>query len=604
MGGRHVFAAHPVLVSLLACCPLAFILSWPSAIEVWHTGAFANTDDATRMVQIRDWMAGQDWFDLTVHRLGLPQGLLSHWSRVVDVPIAGLIRGFGLMLPPNLAERAARIAYPLALQIGLIGAMAYAARVLAGPRAALAAGLLIVFSGIGFFQFEPGRVHHHSPQILLLTLAVATVLDGLDPANARRAVWSGLSIALSLAIGLENLPFIAVLLIVPTAAWILVGSPLRSMLLWFSASLAITTSILYVATVPPWRYAVSSVDAMSLVHLVVTLLVAGLGTGLALVTARLPTMPIRFASAAVAGGFGAGLLWLCFPEAWHGPFYGMDPLLRPFWLDEVEEVRPLLRMLREQPDTIVILMMPMLAGTLGATLALLRTRGLARLRWAAVMPLLLVGFAGTVWGIRVASSLQPLALLGAAWAVGWAWDWAKRDGRGAAIILPGAAFAVSSSLVWAMVPFASASTPADAAPSCANPDALAPLAKSCARSRLRADRRRPLSARPYGSVGSRRALPSRQCGQSCRDRGVPRAGRCRPGHRPGERCPLSHDLWSRHRPREPRRAGWAGVESGRRPSAGLADAASARPDPVQGLQGRLNLRTDAASGACRSGGDP
>ncbi|MGI3901694.1 MAG: hypothetical protein ACRYGP_22840 [Janthinobacterium lividum] len=474
--GRHrTFDEHPFLITLLVCYPLALVLSWSSAADVWRTGVFANTDDATRMVQIRDWLAGQAWFDLSAHRMGLPQGLLSHWSRVVDVPVAALMRLSALALPSDLAERAARIAYPLVLQAGLISAMAYAASVVAGRRAALAAGLLIVFAGVGYSQFEPGRVHHHSPQILLLTLSVGTMLDSLDPARARRAAWSGFFIAVSLAIGLENLPFVGVLLVIPIVAWIILGAGMRWTLWWFSISLAAATLAVFVATVPPWRYGVSSVDALSLLQLVAVLLVALVGVGLGSATPHLPTRRARFAAAAVAGALVAGLLVLCFPEALHGPFYGMDPLLRPFWLDEVEEVRPLFRLLREDPDTIVVLVMPMLVGALGAVVAVARSRGPMRLRWAALLPLLVAGFAGTVWGIRVASSLQPLALLGAAWLVARSWDRAKRDGRGVALILPVVVFAASSSLVWAMVPIPSATVPADAS-SCLKPEALAPLA--------------------------------------------------------------------------------------------------------------------------------
>ena len=122
----------PILAAVLIVAPIALALSWPSAVEVWRTGNFVNTDDAMRAVQIRDWMAGQDWFDLSNHRFGLPQGVFSHWSRVVDVPVSILIRLFALALPLEMAERAARIAYPLALQIALVAAMGYAARVLAG----------------------------------------------------------------------------------------------------------------------------------------------------------------------------------------------------------------------------------------------------------------------------------------------------------------------------------------------------------------------------------------------------------------------------------------------------------------------------------------
>ena len=354
-GRRRMFDAHPILTTLLVCYRCSSLPLVEQCCGPRRTGAFANTDDATRMVQIRDWLAGQAWFDLTAHRMGLPQGLLSHWSRVVDVPVAGLMRLFALVLAPDQAERAARIAYPLVLQSALIAAMAYTARVLAGSRAGLTAGLLIVFAGIGYSQFEPGRIHHHSPQILLLTLAVGTMLDSLDPARSRRAAWAGVSIAVSLAIGLENLPFIAVLLAVPILAWVAIGAPLRSTLRWFSASLAVATSLLFVVTVPPWRYNVSTVDALSLVQLVAVLLIAAVGGGFGLATQRLSTWRARFAAAAVAGVAVAGVADPLLPSALHGPFYGMDPLLHRFWLDEVEEVRPLFRLLGEDPDTIVVL---------------------------------------------------------------------------------------------------------------------------------------------------------------------------------------------------------------------------------------------------------
>ena len=465
----------PVSAALLIAVPLAVALSWHSAVAVWTTGDFVNSDDAMRAVQIRDWMAGQAWFDLSAHRFGLPLGVFSHWSRVVDVPVAGLIRIFMSVLPPDLAERAARIAYPLALQIALIAAMGYAARVLAGASAVVPAGLLIVLSGIGSVQFEPGRIHHHSPQIVLLTLMVATTLGALDPARARRAALTGIIVALSLAIGLENLPFVAVILSIPPLAWALAGVPQRGALLWFAGGLAVAVPAVFAATVAPSRYGVTSVDALSLVHVV------GLSTGAAmLILAALLTPPgaSRKARTAALAGVGAvvgAALLLLVPQGLHGPFYGMDPLLRPFWLDEVLEVRPLFRLAREAPATVAILIVPMAIGSLLAAVACGTSRGLSRVRWAVLCALLLVGFSGTVWAIRVASSLQPLALLGGAWLIGRAWTVAKRDGRPTALWRPAVLMALCSSLAWAILPWPDAAI-AGADEACFSASAFAPLA--------------------------------------------------------------------------------------------------------------------------------
>lgn len=165
---------------------------------------------------------------------------------------------------------------------------------------------------------EPGRVHHHSPQILLLTLSVGSLLDSRDPVRARRAAWSGSFIAVSLATGLENLPFIGVPLVIPIVAWIVLGASMRSTLWWLSISLAAAPLAVFVATVPV-AIRVWSVDAPSLLQLVAVLLVALVGVGLGSATPHLPMRRARFAAPAAAGALVAGLLVLCFPEALHGP---------------------------------------------------------------------------------------------------------------------------------------------------------------------------------------------------------------------------------------------------------------------------------------------
>ena len=45
-----------------------------------------STDDAMRLVEVRDLINGQGWFDLRQYRLN-PPGVLMHWSRVIDFPL-------------------------------------------------------------------------------------------------------------------------------------------------------------------------------------------------------------------------------------------------------------------------------------------------------------------------------------------------------------------------------------------------------------------------------------------------------------------------------------------------------------------------------------
>src|SRR5258708_6574158 len=86
-------SANPKIMIALLWAVVACTL----AVPVIKDGVFdaMSTDDAMRLVEVRDLIAGQAWFDLAQHRLD-PPGTPMHWSRVIDAPLAALI----LMLRP------------------------------------------------------------------------------------------------------------------------------------------------------------------------------------------------------------------------------------------------------------------------------------------------------------------------------------------------------------------------------------------------------------------------------------------------------------------------------------------------------------------------
>src|SRR5262249_21684473 len=155
----------PLWLMVASALVLGFIISLPRFLAVWQTGAFFDSDDATRLVEVRDLLAGQNWFDLTMSRLDPPNGVFMHWSRVIDLPLPGLIKIFALALPLELAERAARLTFSLILQGLLYVGVARLAALLMSRAAMLPAILLAVLSGAVFGQFQPGRIDHHAPQI-------------------------------------------------------------------------------------------------------------------------------------------------------------------------------------------------------------------------------------------------------------------------------------------------------------------------------------------------------------------------------------------------------------------------------------------------------
>ena len=188
-------AAEFPLWGTVALAALAAVgITFSQAREVWSTGHFFDTDDAMRAVQVRDLLAGQSWFDMTTWRFDPPMGVFSHWSRVVDVPLAGLELFFRLFLD---AVRRARDA--AGLSVGAAGDIAWPPGLvrekLPAPSASKHVAVLLgLLSGAIFLQFVPGRIDHHAPQIVLLLTSLGFFLRGLDAKEARAMAPASLGI--------------------------------------------------------------------------------------------------------------------------------------------------------------------------------------------------------------------------------------------------------------------------------------------------------------------------------------------------------------------------------------------------------------------------
>src|SRR5262245_15360089 len=83
-----------------------------------------DNDSLLRLVEVRDLIGGQGWFDLHQYRMGPQGGFVMHWSRVVDAPIAAiilLVSAFtGTMA---IGEFAALLAWPTLLMTAALAFM-------------------------------------------------------------------------------------------------------------------------------------------------------------------------------------------------------------------------------------------------------------------------------------------------------------------------------------------------------------------------------------------------------------------------------------------------------------------------------------------------
>src|SRR5207302_7367227 len=140
-----------VLLVWLGFCAWQLYYNW-NQIRWFGLG---DTDDNMRIMQVRALLHGQGWYDLRNYRLNPPFGANIHWSRLVDLPIAGLILGLRPFLGGAGAERWAVAIAPMLPYLLLLYSVALAARRLLGPTAYPLAFCAIFFAGSTNGMFTP-----------------------------------------------------------------------------------------------------------------------------------------------------------------------------------------------------------------------------------------------------------------------------------------------------------------------------------------------------------------------------------------------------------------------------------------------------------------
>jgi hypothetical protein len=414
----------------------ALVLAWVAVVVALaapavKTGVFdaMSTDDAMRLVEVRDLIGGQGWFDLTQHRLD-PPGVPMHWSRIVDLPLAAIILCAKPLIGQHGAEIVALVAWPSLLWAAALSLVALVAGRLAAAahrdKIELAAILLAALSIPSLIHFRAGAIDHHNAQIVLL-LAFVLCASQIEK-GAAMPVLAGAAASLSLAIGVEMLPAIALVCVAVAGLLIWEGRSAARSAGLFGAALAGCSLVLTAALLPIESLAPPVCDSNGGPLLLLT---AGGGGGLlalAAMTRFTPTLTARLvAGAAVAVMLLAAFAWL-FPGCVASPYAAVDPLLAHFWLDRVAESLSLPDMLQLEPQKIAGFHgFPIL--TLGICVAVAATGSAeTRFSWivASVALAALIGI--SVWELRGAAAANlvaaPLfaagiARLRPAWMQGW-----------------------------------------------------------------------------------------------------------------------------------------------------------------------------------------
>ena len=298
-----------------------------------------DSDDAARLVQVREFMAGAPWFDTTTTTMGGPDGMLSHWSRLIDLPLAAIIKIVSVFTSVANAELVARVIWPLMVLAPLLYVIQRTVAKRSGEQASCIALALAILLPLGIYQFTVGRIDHHNVMVTA-TVAAALLMWANYSSRDAWALAGGLS-GLSLVIGYEAL-LPAVALAVLAAISGLFDRRQARQAQAFTIAMVAALAIGFLLTIPPSRWMDIRCDAISL-NLVALSAIAGAALCIALHPQAPSGTVARLAIAATGATAGLIVYGALEPKCLAGPMGQLPAELKPIWIDYVAETRSIAR---------------------------------------------------------------------------------------------------------------------------------------------------------------------------------------------------------------------------------------------------------------------
>ncbi|MCC2095290.1 MAG: hypothetical protein KDJ29_00270 [Hyphomicrobiales bacterium] len=351
----HDSAAPGVTSLRLAIWAVLFQFAWNAKRlpDIIREGWMPDPDDFLRLHEIRNWLGGQGWFDVSVSRMNPPAGSDMHWSRLVDAPIALLMKFLDLFTSSVMAERIAIIVWPTLLLVCLVLILAAICERTSPRSNKLVTLLFTVMCVPAMAEFAPGRIDHHSVQIILFALALLGLVN-------RDRVWGsyliGAAIAGSIAIGIDTFPLLVVLLAFLGFDWTLGRDDNGAGLVRTGAAMSGAVVLLLLVSVPPSQWWVAKPDAISIFFVALLLTVSA---GFAVLYALSPHLPeaagwkrigVRMTTGALVAAGAAGIMGLLYGDILSGDFAGVSPELQSRWLNDIIEIKSLPQILRIMPE--------------------------------------------------------------------------------------------------------------------------------------------------------------------------------------------------------------------------------------------------------------
>lgn len=346
---RRLTEIGPYVGLFLFWAPLLVWLNW----DILSTRQGWDPDDQLRLVQLRDFLGGQSWFDTTQYRMNAPDGAPMHWSRLIELPLAFVILVTTPLLGPERAEMAAGIIVPMFCLGSIALLLAQVAGKIAGRSAAIAAFILALIAPAMLLQLRPMRIDHHGWQLFCAALSFAT-LSWTDIRKAGLVL--GAALAVWIHISLEGAPMTAAFFFYLGWRWMIAAAE-GQRLFWTLCGFAIGSAALFFGTQSAGLLAPNFCDTVSSVH--IWAIFAATAILLPAVRINPVNRYIRAGIAVFAGVVALAIILWVVPQCSAGAFGDLDPIVRQFWYANIMEGLPVWH---QDPLAAITLLTPLAAA--------------------------------------------------------------------------------------------------------------------------------------------------------------------------------------------------------------------------------------------------
>lgn len=322
--------------------------------------SLTDPDNATRIVQVNALLSGASWYDLRLDQIGLPDPLVSHWSRVVDAPLAALFTIERYLTGDSTADTGTRYIWPVILMAVMFGLVARETERFGGTRATVILLFLAATSTFATFQFTPGRIDHHNLQIIGAAGGLIVLYRALHTGHG--AMLAGALLGFGLVIGFEAMPLVVAVVGLTVLITALIPRHLPTMARTM-VSLASTLTVGLALNQAPWHWLTPACDALGL-NLVALAAIGALTLAGVVRHGAAWSLAVRLGILAAGGGVAISVyVWLN-PACAAGPMAAVDPAIRPIWLVHVREGMSLFKFAAKEPAPAIVYVI-ILVGAFG-----------------------------------------------------------------------------------------------------------------------------------------------------------------------------------------------------------------------------------------------